>query len=198
MTRRQFTFWIGIVLFWISRRLQAEVIDEAAATLMEWSEPAPRSGESKLERWRPNANLQWQWYERQTRVNGAWKLSGVTTPVNRKSLVAFTGRTGYLDESLVPKSVRKSTEAMRRKLAAGEVSAAPEFGHGQPPSRWLRSLNAGEIRLWLRTIRVPEVGVEGMTFWTHLTRDHSFSAQRIQGLTLREQAKLHAAAHYGY
>ena len=37
-----------------------------------------------------------------------------------------------------------------------------------------------------------------MTFWEHLTRDHSFDATRIAGLTEDEQAKLHAAAHYGY
>ncbi len=38
----------------------------------------------------------------------------------------------------------------------------------------------------------------GMTFWEHLTRDHSFDPKKIAGLTLAEQAKLHGAAHYGY
>ena len=37
-----------------------------------------------------------------------------------------------------------------------------------------------------------------MTYWTHLTRDHSFDPEEIKGLTEDEQAKLHAAAHYGY
>jgi hypothetical protein len=37
-----------------------------------------------------------------------------------------------------------------------------------------------------------------MTFWTHLTQDHSFDPENLVGLTLAEQAKLHAAAHYGY
>jgi hypothetical protein len=37
-----------------------------------------------------------------------------------------------------------------------------------------------------------------MSFFTHLTRDHSFSAERINDLTVAEQAKLHAAAHIGY
>ena len=68
--------------------------------------------------------------------------------------------------------------------------------HGRPPSRWLRSLNADEIRIWLATIEVPEAGVSGMTFWEHLTRDHSFDAEKIEGLTIDEQAKLHAAAHH--
>ena len=70
--------------------------------------------------------------------------------------------------------------------------------HGRPPSRWLRSLHADELRIWLGTIDPPEAGVSGMTFWEHLTRDHSFDATRIAGLTEDEQAKLHAAAHFGY
>jgi hypothetical protein len=37
-----------------------------------------------------------------------------------------------------------------------------------------------------------------MTCWTHLTRDHFFDPVKIAGLTEDEQAKLHAAAHYGY
>ena len=47
-------------------------------------------------------------------------------------------------------------------------------------------------------IEVPEAGVSGMTYWTHLTRDHSFDPVKIAGLTIDEQAKLHAAAHHGY
>ncbi len=70
--------------------------------------------------------------------------------------------------------------------------------HGRPPSKWLRSLNAEELGVWLKTIRVPEAGVSGMTVWTHLTRDHMFDAAHIKGLTEPEQFKLHAAAHYGY
>lgn len=69
---------------------------------------------------------------------------------------------------------------------------------GRPPSQWLRSLNAEELRAWLPKIDPPEAGVSGMTFWTHLTRDHSFDAENIKGLTIDEQAKLHAAAHDGY
>lgn len=196
MTRRRFVFWIGFLLFWFSRRLQAQVLDDTAAALMEWSEPT-RSPKSELERWRPNANTKWRWYERQTKVDGTWELSGITTPINRATLEPSTEGEGYLDESLVPESVRESTELMHKKLAKG-VNENPTFGDGRPPSRWLRSLNAVELRFWLKTITVPEVGVDGMTFWTHLTRDHSFSPQRIRGLTIPEQEKLHAAAHYGY
>ncbi len=38
----------------------------------------------------------------------------------------------------------------------------------------------------------------GMTYWEHLTRDHSFDPKNIAGLTIAEQAKLHGAAHHGY
>jgi hypothetical protein len=78
------------------------------------------------------------------------------------------------------------------------ASPARRARHGRPPSKWLRSLNADELRVWLKTIEVPEADVSGMTFWEHLTRDHSFSPEKIEGLALDEQAKLHAAAHFGY
>jgi hypothetical protein len=70
--------------------------------------------------------------------------------------------------------------------------------HGRPPSKWLRSLHANEISVWLKTVELPDAGVSGMTVWAHLTRDHGFAADRIEGLTEAEQDKLHAAAHYGY
>lgn len=80
----------------------------------------------------------------------------------------------------------------------GEPDAKRRARDGRPPSKWLRSLKADELRIWLPTIEPPEAGVQGMTFWTHLTRDHSFEAEKIKGLTIPEQAKLHAAAHDGY
>jgi hypothetical protein len=82
--------------------------------------------------------------------------------------------------------------------AARTASHVRRARHGRPPSKWLRSLKADELRIWLKTIEVPEAGVEGMTYWEHLTRDHSFDPERIEGLTIDEQAKLHAAAHFGY
>jgi hypothetical protein len=80
----------------------------------------------------------------------------------------------------------------------GEPDAKRRARDGRPPSKWLRSLKADELRIWLPTIEPPEAGVQGMTFWTHLTRDHSFDVEKIKGLTIPEQAKLHAAAHDGY
>jgi hypothetical protein len=80
----------------------------------------------------------------------------------------------------------------------GQPDAKRRARDGRPPSKWLRSLKADELRIWLPTIEPPEAGVQGMTFWRHLTRDHSFDAEKIKGLTIPEQAKLHAAAHDGY
>jgi hypothetical protein len=80
------------------------------------------------------------------------------------------------------------------QLPTAEVRAR----HGRPPSKWLRSLHADEIRIWLKTVRLPEAEVSGMTVWTHLTRDHLFAADHIKGLTEDEQNQLHAAAHFGY
>ena len=93
----------------------------------------------------------------------------------------------------------KEAKRIGKKLAlGGDVDPERRARDGRPPSKWLRSLNADELRVWMKTIKVPEVGVDGMTFFTHLTRDHSFEEKRIQGLTVAEQAKLHAAAHFGY
>jgi hypothetical protein len=113
---------------------------------------------------------------------------------------------GYLDESLVPENVRQgisestteTSDETHFEADHGKPSPARRARHGRPPSRWLRSLNADELRVWLKTIDVPEAGVSGMTFFEHLTRDHSFDAKKITGLTQDEQAKLHGAAHYGY
>ena len=83
-------------------------------------------------------------------------------------------------------------------FAQRQPSAERRARHGRPPSKWLRNLQADELRIWLKTIDVPEADVVGMTYWEHLTRDHSFDPLRIEGLTIDEQAKLHAAAHFGY
>ena len=77
--------------------------------------------------------------------------------------------------------------AQRKRLAGA---------HGHAPQRVQG--HAVELRIWLKTLDVPEADVVGMTYWEHLTRDHSFDPSRIEGLEIDEQAKLHAAAHYGY
>lgn len=197
MSRRRFAFLIGLLLFQFARCLRAEKIDRVAAKLLEWSEHT-NLRTKRRDRWRPNSNRTWKWFERQTNIDGQWQTSGLSTPVHRHTGKVFDRATGYLKDKQVPKAVRESASRIWKKLAAGRASPSSVLVEGQPPSKWLRSLNANELRLWLRTIRVPEVGVEEMSFWTHLTRDHSFSPDRIRGLSVEEQAKLHSAAHYGY
>ena len=197
MTRRQFAFWVGMFLFWFGEKVRGSVMDAIAAAMMRLSESAKAPG--TRERWKPDENTKWRWYERESLVDGEWQSTGITRPVDRVTGERYTGKErGYLNESLVPTSVKLATNELRKKLALGKPDAERRAADGRPPSKWLRSLNADEIRLWLKTIEVPEAGVDGMTFWTHLTRDHSFSAERIRGLKLDEQAKLHAAAHFGY
>jgi len=207
LTRRRFAFWLGFGLFNLAEALRVEAFDDVAAAAMRATESAPpTTPPATPEHWTAAENNTWQWYERENLVDGSWKLTGITTPVHKRTGERYTGHEGYLDDNLVPESVRRG-EATESESPGEDVAVEDDPGqpnplrrarHGRPPSRWLRSLNAEELRIWLKTIDPPEAGVSGMTFWEHLTRDHSFSADRIAGLTIDEQAKLHAAAHYGY
>ena len=191
MTRRRFAFWFGLILFWFGRRLHAKTIDALAAKLMQSTEG------SEEPFWRVNANKEWQWFELVSRVNGRWDRR-YTRPVHRKTRKLYSRKKmDFLSDEEVPQAVRDWNASLWKKLAQGRVEPC-KLGEGQPPSEWLRSLEANELKVWLRTIQLPEVGVEQMSFWTHLTRDHAFEPKRIEGLTEAEQAKLHAAAHYGY
>ena len=233
--RRRFAFWVGLGLFNLSEALGADSLDRLAAASMRATEksptgnsptkPAREAGSAQgtaAEHWTAAENNTWQWFERENLVDGHWKLTGITTPIHRRTGELYTGKTGYLDNSLVPANVRHDTKWPGEQSEHADVADDldnvvdndPDKGaveddpgvpnawrrarHGRPPSRWLRSLRADELRIWLKTIDPPQAGVSGMTFWEHLTRDHSFSPARIAGLTEDEQAKLHAAAHYGY
>lgn len=224
MQRRRFLFWISFGLFNLGQRLGAAGLDELAAATIEFGEPtetspaapATSASSSPPTHWRAASNHTWQWYERETLVDGQWRLTGITTPVHKRTAQPFTGHTGYLDESLVPADIRRPQQPPADKPPAAETladkqappavvepgdgrpDAARRAQHGRPPSKWLRSLNAAELRIWLKTIDVPEAGVEGMTYWEHLTRDHSFDPHKIAGLSIDDQAKLHSAAHFGY
>lgn len=209
LTRRRFAFWIGFGLFGLAEKLRVYGLDELAAALMTGAVPTASNSSNAPLHWRAAANEAWRWYERESFVDGQWTLTGITTPISKLSGESYAGRTGYLDESEVPPTVRGAApdrdaqEALATAFAAGEyadhhVSPTRAARHGRPPSKWLRSLHADELRIWLKTIDVPEADVAGMTYWTHLTRDHSFDPVRIEGLVEAEQAKLHAAAHFGY
>ena len=210
MKRRRFLFWISFGLFTLSEKLRFSGLDRLAAATMRLADPADSSATSAApEHWTFASNKSWRWYERETFVDGNWKLTGITTPIDLQTGEPYTGRTGYIDESLVPLELRLANQTASAIETADvgddtlsrtdhQPDASRRARHGRPPSKWLRSLRADEIRIWLKAIEVPEAGVSGMTFWTHLTRDHFFDANKIAGLTIDEQAKLHAAAHYGY
>ena len=207
ITRRRFAFWLGLGLFNLAEVLRADSLDDLAALSMRATEPStPKAPRSTPEHWTAAENNTWRWFERENLIDGHWKLTGITTPIHKLTGEPHTGRTGYLDDSLVPVAVRRGDQSIETDSITdtaveddpGEPNAMRRARHGRPPSRWLRSLHADELRIWLKTIDVPEAGVSGMTFWEHLTRDHSFAPNRIAGLTSDEQAKLHAAAHYGY
>jgi hypothetical protein len=205
MTRRRFAFWIGLGLFSLANKLKVYGLDELAAALMDGAgSEGGATATAGAVHWRLADNGVWRWYERERFIDGKWTLSGITSPVRMETGERTEGE-GYLDESEVPEEMRRS----RAEGHPGVETVAEEFGehvatdkrrsrHGRPPSKWLRSLNAEELRIWLASIDPPEAGVSGMTFWEHLTRDHSFDPVKIEGLTIDEQAKLHAAAHHGY
>lgn len=202
MLRRRAMFWMGFGLFSLSERLRANMLDTLAAKAMGATPATPTQPPIH---WRAVENKTWRWFEQEQFVDGQWRVSGITTPIHKRTGEPYAEHTGYLDPSSVPVSVRGEDDAnetaesiANRDFAQHGPSAARRARHGRPPSRWLRSLNADELRIWLKTIDVPEAGVEGMTYLEHLTRDHSFDAANVELLAIHEQAKLHAAAHYGY
>jgi hypothetical protein len=228
MNRRRFTFWLGFGLFSLSEKLRVTGLDALAAAAMRRTDTAKAAaGRTGGEHWTVGGNKTWRWFERENFVKGEWVLTGTTTPINKHSGERKPESIAYLDDSLVPAEVLASDKEsinlvnheaeveVKNPVAAKDAVEHPDHEHvvdldpqlptaecrarhGRPPSKWLRSLHAEEIRIWLKTIRVPEAGVSGMTVWTHLTRDHKFAADHIEGLTEDEQDKLHAAAHFGY
>jgi hypothetical protein len=214
MTRRRFAFWIGFGLFGISNKLGLRALDSLAAAAMEGaSKPGQRR---PPEHWTTAGDDTWTWFERENYIEGEWRLTGTTRPVHKETAEPKPESSVYLDDELVPPAMRASSDGAFDSSEQSEVESASAIAedettephqlptptsrarHGRPPSKWLRSLNADELRIWLATVEVPEAGVSGMTYWEHLTRDHSFDPLRIEGLAEEEQAKLHAAAHFGY
>jgi hypothetical protein len=212
MNRRQFSFWVGFGLFSLSNRLRVYALDDLAAATMRATETSSQGDTASAAveevpvHWTKIEKNGLRWFEREDYVDGKWKLVGTTTPINRATGKPTDDGKEHLADDTVPAEMRKGKKKELLDLPA-EMEAEyerhqpnPKFRarHGRPPSKWLRSLEADELRIWLRTIDPPEAGVEGMSYWEHLTRDHSFDPKKIKGLTEAEQAKLHAAAHHGY
>ena len=212
MTRRRFAFWVGFGLFNLSETLRAETFDKLAAKTMRIVDAKPEPLADPLPvHWTANSDATWRWYEREDLIDGAWVATGITTPINKTTGERKTGHGGYLDDSLLPADLLEKNQSgeehaeAEHAVAEAKAELDPHLPtsecrarHGRPPSQWLRSLQADELRIWLKSIKVPEADVSGMTFWEHLTRDHMFEASHIAGLATDELAKLHAAAHFGY
>ena len=224
MNRRRFAFWLGFGLFSLSEKFGLNGLDSLAAAAMRRTQPAKSVAKrAAAEHWTVGGDKEWRWFERENLVQGEWVLTGRTTPINKKTGQRKPENIAYIDDSLVPEDIRNGhpelidlvnhetadadghVDQASHEHAEHVVDLDPQLPtaqirarHGRPPSKWLRSLHAEEIRVWLKTVELPEAGVSGMTVWTHLTRDHGFDAAHIKGLTEREQNKLHAAAHYGY
>ena len=209
MTRRRFAFWIGMGLFGLAERLGAEELDELAAAVMRATEgdpPPPPTDAPLVDHWRIARNSTWRWFEQERLRDGEWRLVGMTRPTRLDDGAPVHNEGEYLDESLVPAEMLEAAESDEAEITIADDEDPPgplsdatrRARHGRPPSRWLRSLNADELSVWLRTIDPPEATVAGMTFVVHLTRDHGFEEARVSPLSEEEQAKLHAAAHFGY
>ena len=205
MKRRRFMFWVSFGLFGLAEKLNFSVLDRLAAAAMRLGDTdAGTSTTDSPEHWTMAENNTWRWYARKLQRR-ALDGHGYHHADEQNHRRVYTGKTGYLDESLVPAEMRSDERSPVDDDSDGKVELPPHVPdetrksrHGRPPSKWLRSLNADEIRIWLKTIDVPEAGVEGMSYWTHLTRDHYFHPRKIADLTEDELAKLHAAAHAGY
>jgi hypothetical protein len=219
MKRRRFLFWLSFGMFTLAEKLRFGGLDRLAAATIDLADPksaAPESGAKTPaliaasvdapEHWTAQENDTWRWFERENYIDGKWKLTGITTPINKETGEAYTGKTGYLAVSEVPEELRQNSQPdladdkndTSMRDTHHDPDAARISRHGRPPSKWLRSLNASELHIWLKTIDPSPAGVEGMTYWTHLTRDHFFDPVKITGLAIDDQAKLHAAAHAGY
>jgi len=222
LTRRRFAFWLGFGLFTLSEKLNLRSLDSLAAAAMRRTRPSGGSNSTNTstvvesapqEHWVPGEDENWKWFEREDYIKGQWRLTGTTVPINKKTGERKPNSEVYLEDSMVPEEMLASTAPASGVIQASHEEPASTEGkepepqlpteairhrQGRPPSEWLRSLHADEIRIWLNTIEVPNTGIRGMTAWTHLTRDHFFDPTHIEGLTTAEQFKLHSAAHFGY
>lgn len=194
-SRRNFTLMMSAGILGLSNQVTEAMWEGTTASSAE-----------KRAYWTIGENRRWWWYERHQQRDHDWRITGITTPLDKKTNQAYTGRKGYLDVQLVSDHVRnlvrevsdEEIEEALQKYGDHTADAERKARDGRPPSDWILNLTSSELRVWLRTIEVPEVGVSGMTCWCHLTRDHSFAPEKIEGLTQAELDELHAAAHFGY
>src|ERR1700722_10964369 len=100
MKRRRFLFWISLGIFSLGEKLRVSGFDDLAAAAIDGAKDSPPM------HWRAESNSAWEWYERETLVDGRWMVTGITTPINKETVLPYTEKTGYLDASLVPADMR--------------------------------------------------------------------------------------------
>ncbi len=111
LTRRRFAFWVGLGLFNLAETLRADVLDDLAAAAMRATEKAePKSPATPAEHWTAAENNTWTWYERENLVDGRWKLTGITTPIHKRTGQRHEAE-GYLADNLVPEAVLRGEVA---------------------------------------------------------------------------------------
>ena len=189
----------------------AAVIGQDVHQAVPWEELA-RNG-TIFEHWTPESNSDWQWYRLERYADDVWDTVGISLPEHKETGDPFEPAEGYIDAEQIPEHVLTGAlpqlpEEMKRHLVESDFSLEdaaqrgpdPEVRSrdGRPPSEWLRSLHAQDLRTWLPTIEVNSADVRGMTFWVHLVRDHGFDPRHIDGLSEEEFRLLHSAAHDGY
>ena len=205
MQRRRFMFWMGLGLFQLAEKLRrrARYLGGGGHAIGRTHEAgkAPRAADALRHRRKQvlalvRARDPGQWpVEALRHVDAHSQAHGAPTRarrVSRRRTGADRSGAGEEDDTETAATVAD------HDFSHHHADSTRKERHGRPPSKWLRSLHADELRIWLKTIDVPEAGVEGMSYWTHLTRDHYFDPENIRGLTIDEQALLHAAAHFGY
>lgn len=168
MRRRKFVYWVGAGLFGIGESLGVDAFDRLAAAAMNFNRRTGSSSSSS------NRGVP----------------TGKAIDYGRKPTQQSSGN--FIPQGPVYDHWEDDPNYQ------GKPDPKRTARYGRPPSRWLRSLEAEELREWLKTVRPPHAGVTNMTFETHLTRDHLFKPEKIAGLTNDELAKLHSAAHAGY
>ncbi len=211
--RREFLNTLGVGLLtpaWLCDD-QTSASANSESAFVDWKELAEQG--ARFEHWTPEQDHTWKWYTLERYKNGSWKTVGRTLPINLKTGEPFDKPEEYLSPDAVPEYVLESNlptlpKQLRKSLKPSQWDAVGQESHqpdplirardGKPPSDWLTSLHAAELRTWLATIEPSEAGVSGMTYWVHLVRDHGFDPRHINGLTEDEFQILHSAAHEGY
>lgn len=210
--RRQFGFTLGLGLLATQPAWgEVEIISASPPELLNWQLHAEQG--QIFEHWTPEEDATWKWYRLERYIDGTWESIGISLPINKATEEPYQPSDGYLSPDRIPAYVIHG-ELPRLPRSSQRLMAPSQFNHregtarvpnpdvqlrdGRPPSEWLRSLVAEELRTWLPIADAPEASVSGMTFWVHLVRDHNFDPRRIEGLTEHEFLLLHSAAHHGY